>query len=168
MKIAIISDSHDNLANIKILADWLKAHPVDLAIHCGDVAADETVKFLAQNIAAPLHLVYGNMDKNYRDQIYEASDELENVQLHGDQGELTLGSIKIAFCHFPEQARRLAQSGQYQLVLYGHTHQPWLETLANNCQLINPGTLAGLFNKASFAVYDTDSGKLELKVLERL
>jgi len=34
--------------------------------------------------------------------------------------------------------------------------------------LANPGTLAGMFSKATFAVYDTSTNNLELKILERL
>ncbi len=73
--------------------------------------------------------------------------------------------VKIAFCHFPDQAKKLAESGKYDLVFYGHTHKPWEEVI-NGCRVINPGTLAGMFYKATFAVYDTESGKLELKLLE--
>jgi hypothetical protein len=34
--------------------------------------------------------------------------------------------------------------------------------------LLNPGTLAGMFYKASFAIYDTQTGQAELKILEQL
>ncbi len=78
------------------------------------------------------------------------------------------GVIKIAFCHFPEVAKELALSGEYNLVFYGHTHKPWMETLENGCQLINPGTLAGMFNKATFAVYDSLTKNLELVLVEKI
>ena len=37
-----------------------------------------------------------------------------------------------------------------------------------NVILANPGTLGGMFQKASFAVYDTGAKNLELKILETL
>jgi len=59
----------------------------------------------------------------------------------------------------------LSPKGDYDLIFYGHTHRPWTEKY-NGLELINPGNLAGQINKASFAIYDTKSNKLELKILE--
>ena len=69
--------------------------------------------------------------------------------------------------HFPAEAKKMAQSGKYDLVFYGHTHRAWDEKVGN-CHMINPGELAGQFYKSTFAVYDTDTEKLELKILEQL
>jgi uncharacterized protein len=166
MKLAIISDTHDNLANLEKFLTWAKENRIETIIHCGDIASGDTVEFLAKQFFGTIHLAYGNMDANYRDDIYLASDNLNNVRLHGNQGELKVAEVKIAFCHFPEVAKELAETGKYNLVFYGHTHKPWMETLSNHCQLINPGTLGGVFQKATFASYDTATNKLELKILE--
>jgi len=61
----------------------------------------------------------------------------------------------------------LAKNSKYDLIFFGHTHQPW-EKKIGDCRLVNPGTLAGMFNKATFAVYDSKTDKLELKLVERL
>ena len=84
-----------------------------------------------------------------------------------DKIEVELGGKLIAFAHFPDMAKKLAQSGKFDLVFYGHTHRPWDEKV-NKCHMINPGELAGQFNKPTFAVYDTDTEKLELKILEKI
>ena len=84
---------------------------------------------------------------------------------------------KIAFNHFPDFAKKLAQSGKYDVVFYGHTHRPWdekvpvprsLGEVGGECHMINPGELAGQFYKATFAIYETATGGLELKILEKL
>ena len=81
---------------------------------------------------------------------------------------------RIAFTHFPDVAKKLAQSGKFDLVFYGHTHRPWDEKVISRdgknieCHMINPGELAGQFYKPTFAVYDTTSGSLELKILEKI
>ena len=62
---------------------------------------------------------------------------------------------------------KLAESGKYDFVFYGHNHKPWIEEIGETF-LANPGTLAGLFNKATFAILDTENKKLELKILERV
>lgn len=165
MLIAIISDSHDNLANLEKFLIWINDHQVKAIIHCGDIAAPAIVKEMAAKFFSPIHLVYGNVAD--RELLPKVCADLEQVTLHGDQGILMIENQKIAFCHFSDQAKELARGGQYDLVFYGHTHQPWEEKIGD-CRLVNPGTLAGLFAKATFAVYDTMTKKLDLKILERI
>ncbi|MFH1192432.1 MAG: metallophosphoesterase family protein [bacterium] len=61
----------------------------------------------------------------------------------------------------------MAESGKYDYVFYGHTHKPW-EEMVGECKLLNPGTLAGMFYRATFAVWDTVNNKFSLKILEKL
>ena len=81
-----------------------------------------------------------------------------------ESGQIKIGGKKIAFCHFPEIGRDLAKTQKYDLVFYGHTHKPWEEKIGKT-RLVNPGNIAGLFFRPSFAIYDTKTGKLELKIL---
>jgi len=74
---------------------------------------------------------------------------------------------KIALTHFPDIAKKMAQSGKFDLVFYGHTHRPWDEKILE-CHMINPGEMANQFYKPTFAVYDTITLKLELKILDEL
>ena len=50
-----------------------------------------------------------------------------------------IGGASIAITHYPQDAARLAQSGDYQLVVHGHTHVP-CDYLVGNCRVINPGS----------------------------
>lgn len=165
MKLAIISDSHDNVPNIEKFLNWAKQEKVETIIHCGDIAAPIMVKEYFAKFKGKVFLVFGNVAD--RELLPKICAQLKNVKLFGDQGEIDWRGIKIAFCHFPEQARELAQSGKYNFVFFGHTHKPGLEKIGN-CFLVNPGTLAGLFQRASFAVYDHKNQKLELKILDEL
>ncbi len=165
MKIAVISDSHDNFANIETFLLWIKDNPVDLIIHCGDIASAEAVMQLANGFVGPLHFVYGNAC--FQEEIESKCKKIKNVFLHGKIGTLELDGKKFAFCHFPDLARDLAMENDYQVIFHGHTHKPWEEKL-NDCLILNPGTLAGLYYPASFAIYDTMTGKRELKILSQL
>lgn len=168
MRLAIISDTHDNSPNFKKAVDWIEKEKIKIIIHCGDVCSVETLKEIIQNFSGKLHLVFGNVDES---NFYSGEINLEklfpNVIFHGKKGEIEIGEKKIAFTHFPEVARELAATGKYDLVFYGHSHKPWEEEIGN-CRLINPGNLAGIFYKATFAVYNTGDRKLELKILEKL
>jgi predicted phosphodiesterase len=55
--------------------------------------------------------------------------------------------------HYPFYANALANSGEYDLVLCGHTHESNIE-LINKTWLINPGEVMGWKGDATIAVYD--------------
>ena len=152
MKIAVVSDTHNNWPNFKKAIDWIKKEKIQLILHCGDINGQEIIDDAKSYFSDTIHFVKGNGDYGLD---------------FPDKMEIELNKKKIAFCHFPDMAKKMAQSGKYDLVFYGHTHRPWDEKVGE-CHMINPGELAGQFYKASFAVYDTVGGKLELKILEKL
>jgi len=163
MKIAIISDTHDNLENLKKALGKIKKERVNIILHCGDVASKETLNFLFQNFKGRVYLVLGNMDKDYGlDK--ENLEGFSQLEFSSDIKEIEIENKKIAFCHRPEIAQSLAKSQKYDYVFYGHTHKPWMENIGQT-KLINPGNVAGLFYRPSFAVCDLKTGKIELKIL---
>jgi len=166
MKIAIISDTHDNIPNVEKFLSWANDNKIETIIHCGDLAAPSMLKEeFGPKFSGQFHFVHGNVaDRELNEKV---TQQFKQITLHGDEGELVIDNIKIAFCHRPETAKNLAESDKYDLVFYGHTHKPWIEKI-NHCQLVNPGTLGGMFQKATFAVFDTETKNLELKVLELL
>jgi uncharacterized protein len=185
MQIAIISDTHDNFATTEKALLWIKRHSIRTLIHCGDLCAPTFLtQFLVKKFSGVIHLVYGNVGDRHA--LEERVGSFPNVEYHRDVGKIKIGNKKIAFTHLPAKAKELAQTGHYDIVFYGHTHRPWedrmkikkpllkLKILKNkqsaikSVRLVNPGTLAGMFYKATFAVYDLTTDKLELKILERL
>ncbi|OGF26535.1 hypothetical protein A2477_00320 [Candidatus Falkowbacteria bacterium RIFOXYC2_FULL_47_12] len=166
MKIAIISDTHDNVPNLEKALVWMNKNNIEQIIHCGDLCAPSMIKeILAPSFVGQIHMVFGNVED--RELMPKVAGQFKNVRHYGDQGEIEIDNKKIAFVHFPREAKELAQSGNYDFVFYGHTHKPWTEKVGKT-ELLNPGTLAGMFQKATFAVWDTKTGELELKILERL
>lgn len=169
--IAIISDSHDNLAIAKKAVAWLNRKKIKIMIHCGDVSSPAMLKEISKQFKGKIHLILGNIgpvgvDSN-KDPFSIKKSGIKNVKFYGQTGELEIGGKKLGFTHEPAEAKELTLTGQYDLVFYGHTHQPW-EEKAGQCRLVNPGTLAGMFSKATFAIYDTETDKLELKLVEKL
>lgn len=153
--IAIISDSHDNLANLKKVASFVKEKRIDTIIHCGDVASVQVMRQAFGKFNGNIYIAMGNLDKE-RD--FPAEVPYPNWKIHQEFGSLR----NIAFTHFPEKARELAESGKYGIVFYGHTHKPWEEKVKGT-RMINPGNVAGLFYRASFATYE--KGRLKLVIL---
>jgi len=157
MKIAVVSDTHNNLKNFVKAIEWIKKNNIQLVLHCGDISSQETVSEAKKVLGdVEIKFVKGNADFDL-----DLPDKME----------LEAGGKKIGFAHFPNIAKKMAQTDKYDLVFYGHTHRPWDEKVlegGKETHMINPGELAGQFYKPSFAVYDTATNKLELKILEQI
>lgn len=170
MKFAIISDTHGNLSNIETALRKISEEKIATIIHCGDIGGPETLQSF-EKFEGKIFAVLGNMDRGY---FYKEDFEpgrFSNVQLFGSENsdgsdivKVLFYDKKIAITHFPEIAKDLAQSQKYDIVFYGHTHCPHQEKIGKT-ELINPGNLSNIFYRPSFAVYDTETDKLELKVL---
>lgn len=166
MKIAIISDIHDNLVNLEKFLNWANKSEIQELIFCGDLCAPATLaKVLAPRFKGKIHLVYGNVSD--RELEMEKAKEFSHVIHYGDLGEFKVEEKRIALVHYPEEAKRLAEENKYDIIFYGHSHTPWIK-ITGKTHLVNPGTLAGMFAKATFAVWDSKIGKIELKILEQL
>lgn len=162
MQIAIIADVHDNLANLTKVLNYFKKIEVNFLICCGDIGNLETISYLAKNFSGQIYLAIGNVEQDFINK-----DELNfpNLTVYPDFGEIELDGKKIVFCHFPQIAWQLAESSSANLIFYGHTHQPRQESI-NEKQLINPGNVAGLLFRPTFALYQTETEKLELKLID--
>ncbi len=153
MKFAIVSDTHDNMANFNRAIGFLNKENITVMLHCGDICSQTTIDEAQKSFKGGITFVRGNGD-------YQLEDILETM-------DVELGGKKIALIHYPDKAMQLAQSRKYDLVFYGHTHRPWVEEIGD-CRLVNPGEVAGQRFKPTFAIYDTEKDKLELKILEKV
>ncbi len=165
MKFAIISDSHDNWPNVEKAILYIKKQNITTLVHCGDISSGKVLQELVQLFGGTVHAITGNVSAPL-EELREAVNGLE-VTLYDETGILEIDGLKIAFNHYPDEAKELAESGQYDLVFYGHTHKPWDERIGNT-RMLNPGTVAGLFSKATFAIYNTTTRQAELVILEKI
>jgi hypothetical protein len=165
MKIIIISDIHDNLANLEKCLGWIEKNNIDAMLCCGDVTKVDTLDMIARKFKLPIYLVRGNMEIYDQDEIDNEAKFRININYLGRTAIIELGGKKIGLCHEPFLIDEVFQLGQPDIIFYGHTHTPWIEE-NDGVKLVNPGTLSGTFQKATFAVWDTDKDEPELKVLE--
>ena len=158
---AIISDIHDNLVNLKKCLDWCNEQKFTDLICCGDVTNSETLEFLAHGFPNTIHLVKGNVEI-YREEEIELYD---NIKYYGQIGKIQTGKQIIGICHEPYLIDKMLEADIYDIIFYGHTHKPW-ESTKDNTELVNPGTLSGMFQKATFAVANQNG--IQLKILEQI
>ena len=159
MKIAIISDIHDNQEYLKIFFNHCQERSIEAIICCGDVTTIETFKFLRKNFSGIIYFVFGNVDIFSERNITGIHD----VKSFGRVGDFEIDGCKIGMCHEPYLLEKVKEKGEADFIFYGHTHKPWIDDQGKTV-LANPGTLGGVFQKSTFAVLDTMTKNLELVI----
>ncbi len=148
MKIGVMSDSHDNLATIREALARFKEAGVERVLHGGDVVSPFCY-LPFKEFALPFTAVFGNNDGEWL-----MLDKLAgNFQGEIKKGPilLELGGRRIALMHEPVLIDALADSGHFDLIIYGHTHD--LEQRKRGQAIIlNPGECCGYLRKKATAV----------------
>lgn len=159
MKIAVLSDIHDNIWALGRLLDELE--PAEVLIFCGDFCAPFTLAMIAERFPGPIHCVAGNNDG---DQLLlsRVAGGHDHIALHGPFAQLELGGRRVFVNHYPPIAEGVAASGKYDLVCYGHDHQALVHPVGETL-LLNPGEVMGRFGRSTYAIYNTETGTAELR-----
>ena len=157
MQVAVISDIHDNIWKLEAVLEHINEMGAEVIIFCGDFCAPFTLKQIADGFSGPVHCVFGNNDgdKWFLSRIAASA---EDVTLHGELAELTLGERRIAVNHYPHISQGLAASGRYDAVFFGHSHERHLARVGNTL-LLNPGEVMGRLGPSTYALYDTETGQ---------
>lgn len=157
MKLGVVSDTHDNLETAEKAADFLEER-VEKVVHCGDIVAPFTAEVFDRDF--DFYAVRGNNDGewNLKGTVEQFGEFFNNV------AELELGSSSIAVYHGTEEelADALVNSGNYDYLLRGHTHQKKLSENGNTIE-VNPGgiPIPGAEEELHVAVIDLSTGDIE-------
>jgi hypothetical protein len=162
MKIAILSDIHDNIWNLAAAQPGLLQSEV--MICCGDLCSPFIVGLLADGYRdRPIHIVFGNNDGDLF-RITQNASKFDHVHLHGSFYEDVLGGKHFAVNHYPDIALAISAAGKHEVVCYGHNHAFKIGTQGSTLA-INPGTIMGydpLNHKnvpSTFVIYDTEENR---------
>ena len=160
MKIGVISDSHDNLMNIKKAVEVFSTNGVEALIHGGDFCSPFTLaefKPLSEK-GMKMYAVFGNNDG---DRVLLARRGEGFCTFADGSLVVTLGNRRIVVLHYPDLAEDLFRLGSYDLVIYGHNHTIRVE--GGNKKLLNPGTSSGyLAPRATVAIVETEGMGVEI------
>src|ERR1700751_3544429 len=138
MKLAIVSDIHDNLWNLAAAMEFAKT--ADVLLCCGDLCSPFVIDELTKT-SAIVHIVFGNNDADlYR--ITSKALKKPNCQVHGEFFQATLDGKRVAMNHFDYLARPIAKSGEYDFVCFGHNHEYEISRVRSTL-LVNPGPIMG-------------------------
>jgi uncharacterized protein len=170
MKIGIISDTHDDIENVRRAIDIFNKEEVQYVIHAGDYVFPGIVMEF-KNLNARLVGVLGNNDGE-RGLLLKAFLEVGG-ELKGELGELHVDDLKIGIYHGTSAGtkKQLIESGRYNIIVCGHTHkkEPVGHAMGNysndtSTLVLNPGTghrktesLAGAFVEGGVILLDTQT-----------
>ena len=159
MKIGIISDSHDAHQNVLKAVDVFNEQNVDYVLHAGDMVSPFTAKAFAEVKGAEFIAVFGNCDG---EKLFLKST-IENFggKIYEDNYTGQIGNRRIFMTHKPGELESIADSGKYNLVIYGHTHKQDIRKVGNTL-VINPGESTDwLTGSPAVVVFDTDNMNVE-------
>ena len=156
MKIGIISDTHDNIPNIKKAVNTFNANNVDFVIHAGDyVAPFSVVPF--DDLKCDYAGVFGNNDGEKIGLSKKSQDKIKPQPLI-----LELEGKSIYVIHEPNNLDNLIDSQNYDIIIYGHTHEHVIENHGKTL-VINPGECCGwVTGKATIAIVELDAMKARI------
>jgi len=146
MKIGVISDIHDNIANLEKAIEVLNKEQVDLIFFCGDLCSSNTLEPF-QNLNAPVKAVFGNMDKDRASILEKLKQSGLNFEYSPEGGlkwDLELNSKRVAVVHGDNEyfTNNLVNSRELDFVFSGHTHSPHIKKIGETLW-INPGPICG-------------------------
>jgi hypothetical protein len=157
MKIGVFSDSHDNTPMIKKAVELFNNEGVALVIHAGDFVAPFAVSAMS-GLKCRVVAVFGNNDGE-RVGVAKRFEAIGEV--HPNLASVEIGGRKIAVVHYPELAEPIAKSGEYDIVVYGHTHE--IDVRKEKSLILNPGETGGWLNgKCTAAIVDLESLAVEI------
>lgn len=153
MKVLIISDSHGHLANLKSLIDIAIKGKMDAIIHAGDWNTTDSVECVLGSLL-PLYAVLGNADI---DPMVGKKLRKESKNFSEDFLIVEIGGKKIGITHKPSNNNKYFQNINLDLIINGHLHSRY-ESVQTPVKIVRPGATV---NGINFAVYDTNTGKVE-------
>ncbi len=155
MRIAVISDSHDNVENLKKAVVCANERNCEHLFHLGDIVSPLAAGVL-KGFNGKINAVFGNCD----------GDKIGLMRVISDLGgDINTSPVKInleqklfVLMHAPVLIDQLAGSVDY--ILYGHLHKHEISE-KNNTVIINPGETAGLSEEPGMVFLDLSTGDIE-------
>jgi putative phosphoesterase len=148
MLIGVLSDTHDNMPQIRKAVDLFNSRKTAHVIHAGDFTSPFTFRIL-NDLTAGFTGVFGNNDGDRL-----LLSKMSGARVFPQPHTFELTGKKIVVIHEHHIAEALADSGHYDLVIYGHTHKPVVKKMKETL-LVNPGEAGSwLYGQSTVAIVD--------------
>lgn len=130
MRILVISDSHGKNDDVKQVIE--QVGEIDMFIHLGDIErGPDYIRGLA---GCECHMISGNND-------YDIDLPSADSFMIGDKKVFITHGHRFYVGSGVERLRQYAVENGYDIVMYGHTHVPFLE-IGKDVTILNPGSIS--------------------------
>lgn len=147
--IGVMSDTHDNTDNIEKAVALFNEKGVSLVIHAGDFTSPFSL-IPMNDLKADFVGIFGNNDG---DLLLLASKS--GGRIHKQPHQFVYEDRKIVVLHEPNLVDALADSGHFDIIVYGHTHRAVVKK-HKGVLVVNPGEAGHwLYGKATIGIIDT-------------
>ena len=145
LKILVFSDSHRSLGG---MLDTIEAQSPDTVIHLGDLQRDaEEIGYVHPKL--PLVSVPGNCD-GWTMEVPTRLIRIEGKSILLSHGHLW--HVKSGYLRAIAEARK----ANADILLFGHTHQPYCEQLEDGLWVMNPGAA-----RTSYGTIILENGQIQ-------
>ncbi|MGD1991636.1 MAG: YfcE family phosphodiesterase [Anaerolineae bacterium] len=158
MRIGLLSDTHDNVENVRAAADIFRREGISRLLHCGDVCGPTVVDALK---GFAVTFVQGNMDRLPPLQL--AVEQLQGSRRLARVHRLVVNGFTAVLLHGDDEAylNQLIACGEFAYVFHGHTHRQ-ADRRVGPTRVINPGALGGTrYEPRSIAICDPAAGRVD-------
>ena len=172
MRIGIFADSHDHVEQLQRVVARCNEAKCDLVLFAGDLVSTFVVPIL-RNLEAPVIGCFGDNEGN-------KVGLVGGWSIVGTIGEPPLGvrlpdGTRVLLTHQKELllTRPEGSVGDdlvrgADVVVYAHTHRPFVGRDAEGRLWINPGEASGwTFGRSTMALWETDGHRVQIVELER-
>lgn len=192
--ICVVSDTHNDIERLMLLVRLCNRYQIRLMIHCGDLVDHEILSKVYQKYKGLYILTMGNHDRNYKRKRffqsyfkynhskkvmvcpYEAHIKVfdegrvsytNNVGNDGRFLSQTAPHLYFRVYHgdnYNHLFKIINDHNNYDVFIYGHTHQPDYRVVNNNKVILNPASFT--FNQprngtVGFMILGINDKKLE-------
>ncbi len=173
MKIAILSDTHDNTPAIVWIIEYLNDKCITTALHAGDMINPGILYRFRDHYQGHLHFIFGNNDGENA-LAERRANVAKNLTCHLWEMRLELEGRNIFMNHYSTISETVAKSGEFDVAIGGHDHQ-YRVIEHDKCLFINPGNTVTKDKwlpqepdkESSFVILDLESLKHERVMLPK-
>jgi len=168
MKNFILSDTHDRMSKINELRQRIFNYNPDILIHLGDFVSPFFIYQIFKDIKTSCNidkiiLIKGNNDGDI--QLIRSTCDKIGACFYNEYFMEKLDGKNIFAIHKPDLAENLAKSGDFDYILYGHTHKREYKKIGDT-KLINPGTASGyLSEEATYLTFDVNNDEINFQII---
>jgi len=162
--LGIVSDTHDNKWALEAILGRFKEEDVTMVVHAGDYVAPFNARCFSI-LSCEFVGIFGNNDG---ERVGLTKSFAKYGPLHVGPHPITIGTRRLLVMHEPAALDALGKSGEFDALIYGHTHALDIRTLPHaagdgQTLIINPGEGGGwLHDRATAVLLDLDTMKHEV------